>query len=242
MSHPEQTARPPRALVPGWGLGRGPLAALATTLDATLIDLPGYRDTPPTEDFMLAADALAERLAPGTSLIGWSLGGMLSLAAAARHPERIGQLTLIAGTASFVARDGWPHAMPPEQLAEFTVNVLADTEALLPRFVGNFNRGDRHARAITRQLLDCVDPLPPRAVLASGLAWLSAVDLRPLLPSMRCPVLIIQGAHDPLMPLAGAAMLAKALPQARLEIMEHSAHTPFLSDPEDFLARLGRFL
>ena len=242
MNNFDNPPKSPLTIVPGWGMGRGALTDLAATLNATFIDLPGYRGTPLVKDFHVAADRLAEQLEPGQTLIGWSLGGMLSLAAAARHADKVGRLVLIAGTASFVARDGWPHAMPPEQLAEFTNLVLADVETLLPRFVGNFNRGDQRAKAITRELLDLVDPLPPLEVLATGLGWLRDVDLRPLLPAVRCPVLIVQGAHDPLMPLAGAALLAEALPDARLEVMEHAAHTPFLSDGEDFLSRVRPFL
>lgn len=242
MNNFDNPPKSPLTIVPGWGMGRGALNGLAATLNANFIDLPGYRGTPLVEDFLVAADRLAEQLEPGQTLIGWSLGGMLSLAAAACHADKVGRLVLIAGTASFVARDGWPHAMPPEQLAEFTSLVLADVETLLPRFVGNFNRGDQRARAITRELLDFVDPLPPLEVLATGLGWLRDVDLRPLLPAVRCPVLIVQGAHDPLMPLAGAALLAEALPDARLEVMEYAAHTPFLSDGEDFLSRVRPFL
>ena len=235
-------ASPPITLVPGWGLGRGPLAGLAQTLGAGIIDLPGWNGTPAIEEFSAAADQLALQAPAGTRLIGWSLGGMLSMAAAARHPERIAGLVLIAGTASFVTREEWPDAMPAQQLEEFTASVLDDFSGLLPRFVGNFNRGDHRAKTITRALLEQTDPAPPQAVLASTLGWLREVDLRPLLPAVRCPVLIVQGALDPLMPLAGAEALARRLPNARLEIMPQAAHTPFLSDPDDFLGRLRSFL
>ncbi len=63
-------------------------------------------------------------------------------------------------------------------LAEFAAALAADVASTLPRFIGNFNRGDARARAVTRELLDLADPLPDSATLAAGLAWLRDADLR----------------------------------------------------------------
>lgn len=232
----------PLVFVPGWGLGRGPWQPTADAIGGKVMDLPGYGGSPLIEDFSLAAAALAESLPAGTVLCGWSLGAMLALAAAARMPEKLSKLILVAGTASFVQRDGWPHAMAPEVLAEFTAGVAADVEATLPRFVGNFNRGEARARAVTRELLERADPRPGSATLATGLAWLRDVDLRALAPTVATPTLMIHGTHDPLMPLPAAQALAALMPRARLEIFPASAHAPFISDPAAFQARLAAFL
>jgi pimeloyl-[acyl-carrier protein] methyl ester esterase len=161
---------------------------------------------------------------------------------AARHPEKVGKLLLVAGTASFVRRDGWPHAMPPEMLAEFAAGIAADVEAMLPRFVGGFNRGDARSKEVTRQLLDLADPRPPAATLAAGLDWLRDVDLRPVAPQVKAPTLLIHGAADPLMPLAAAEALAALIPGAQLAVFAECAHAPFISRPDDFLARAQAFL
>ena len=135
----------PLVFLPGWCLGRGPLNAAVNALNGTIFDLPGYGAAPLISDFYNAADDIAARLQPDTRLCGWSLGAQLALAVAARAPEKVGKLVLVAGTASFIQRDGWPHAMPLEMLAEFTAGILADVEAMLPRFVGGFNRGGARA-------------------------------------------------------------------------------------------------
>jgi pimeloyl-[acyl-carrier protein] methyl ester esterase len=232
----------PLVFLPGWCLGRGPLNAAVGALNGQILDLPGYGDAPLIGDFDNAAEAVAARLQPGTALCGWSLGAQLALAVAARHPDKVGKLLLVAGTASFVQRDGWPHAMPPEMLAEFTANVAADVEAMLPRFVGGFNRGDARAKEVTRTLLDLADPRPPAATLATGLAWLRDVDLRPLAPQVKAPTLLIHGAADPLMPLAAGEALAALIPGARLAAMAECAHAPFISRPDEFLALVQAFL
>jgi pimeloyl-[acyl-carrier protein] methyl ester esterase len=232
----------PLVFLPGWCLGRGPLHAAVDALGGTIYDLPGYRDTPLITDFATAADAVAARLQDAATLAGWSIGAQLALAVAARHPDKVGRLVLVAGTASFVQRDAWPHAMPPAMLAEFTTNMLADPEAMLPRFVGGFNRGDARAKEVTRQLLDLADPRPSGDVLAAGLAWLRDVDLRVDAPQVRCPTLLVHGAADPLMPLAAAEALARLIPNAHLSAFSDCAHAPFISQPAEFLATVRAFL
>ncbi len=232
----------PLVFIPGWCLGRGPLDAAVKALDGQFFDLPGYREAPLIADFDAAAADVAARLPNGSTLCGWSLGAQLALAVAAIAPEKVGKLVLVAGTASFVQREGWPHGMPPEMLAEFASAVAADPEAMLPRFVGGFNRGDANAKAVTLSLLRLADPRPSGKVLDTGLNWLRDVDLRPAASQVKAATLLINGSADPLMPLPAAQALTALIPGARLEIFADCAHAPFISQPDDFVARITAFL
>jgi pimeloyl-[acyl-carrier protein] methyl ester esterase len=232
----------PRIFLSGWCLGRGPLQATVDAVGGQILDLPGYGNRPLIADFDAACDALAADLPEQAQLCGWSLGAEMALAIATRHPEKISRLVLIAGTASFVQRSGWPHAMPPATLAEFSQAVASDVEAVLPRFVGNFNRGDARHKAVSRSLLDLADPRPPAATLNTGLDWLRDVDLRERCAAVQAPTLLLHGAADPLMPIAAAEALAKLLPNARLSVLADCAHAPFISQPEEFRQRLAAFL
>ncbi len=241
---------PPTFLLPGWCLGQGPLRALASTLDACLLDLPGYGKAPLAPSFDAAVDQIADSLPDACALGGWSLGAMLALAVAARRPGKVDRLLLIAGTASFVARPGWQHAMAPAELAAFSAAAIADIDAALPRFVANFCRGDGRARAVMRACLDLADPRPSgatcgatfAATLATGLAWLRDADLRAEARAVACPTLLLHGAADPLMPLAAAESLTGLLPDARLVALPGTAHAPFLSDPERTIRAAAAFL
>lgn len=232
----------PLVFLPGWCVGRGPLNAAVNAQNGLVFDLPGYRDAPLISDFYAAADDLAGRLQPGSALVGWSLGAQLAIAIAARAPEKVGKLVLIAGTTSFIQRDGWPHAMAPEMLADFATGVAADIEAMLPRFVGGFNRGDARAKAVTSELLELADARPSAATLATGLNWLRDVDLHPLASQIKAPTLLMHGANDPLMPLAAAEALTALIPGAELAVFAECAHAPFLSQPEAFNTRLSNFI
>lgn len=232
----------PLFILPGWCLGRAPLQAMAAALGAEIIDLPGYGKAPLIKNFEQAAREIARQLPTQSRLCGWSLGAQLALAIAAEAPEKVSKLVLIAGTASFVQRDGWPHAMPPEMLAEFATGVAADIEILLPRFIGGFNRGDANAQAVTLALLKNADPRPSTLTLTTGLNWLRDVDQRAMAARVKVPTLLIHGTKDPLMPLAAAQALAALIPGARLNTMADCAHAPFTSEPDAFNALLSDFM
>ena len=88
--------------------------------------------------------------------------------------------------------------------------------------------------AILRVIPRAIPPVAPRC--RASLDMLAQSDLRPLLHEVHQPVLLVHGAADPLMPLAAAERLLMKLPEARLEVFGGSAHAPFASHPERFVA------
>lgn len=61
------------------------------------------------------------------------------------------------------------------------------------------------------------------------------------LHSFHFPVLIVHGASD-IIPLAAIKRLKEEIPQARIEIMNHSGHFPFVEEPEYFRKTVTQFL
>lgn len=239
-------AGPDLALLHGWGLGAGVWNGVAERLAGAFrvhrVSLPGYDGSDDDGgDFAQTAVAVANALPAGATLCGWSLGGMLALAAAAAQPGHFARLALVGSTPKFVQADGWPCAQPPANHAAFTRAVADAAEAALTRFVMLFNQGDDKARTVVRALMPLLTGLPPAPVLAKGLAWLRDVDLRPTAPAIATPTLVMHGDNDPLMPVAAGEWLAANLPDARLERFAGSAHAPFLADPEHFVRALGDF-
>ena len=234
----------------GWGMQPGAWDGLSAQLASQhgiaprAQALPGYGGTAAPAAYTpdaLVDSMLADVSAPIT-LCGWSLGAMLALHAAQRHPDQIARLILIGATPSFVQRANWPHGMTQQALAEFAAAVDADAKTALKRFIALFNQNDVNARSISRTLAPAAAEPPPAALLAAGLALLRDTDLRPLVSNIRQAALLLHGAHDPLMPLAGAQWLAAALPQARLAVLPDAAHAPFLSDPARCAALIADFM
>lgn len=204
--------------------------------------LPGYgiADAPDPYSAELLVDAMLAGLPAPVTLCGWSLGAMLALLAAHRHPAKVDRLILIGATPSFVQSTDWPHAIEPGMLAEFAEAVALDPQAALRRFVALFNQNDSNARPIAKMLGSL--EIPAATVLNSGLALLRDLDLRDISSTTNQPTLLIHGENDPLMPLAAAQWLAKTMPDARLEVVANAAHAPFLSDPARCAALISDFL
>lgn len=66
-------------------------------------------------------------------------------------------------------------------------------------------------------------------------------DLEGSLPKVECPTLIVHGRQDPI-PLASSEAAARALPDARLVILEDSGHVPYVEQPDALFGAIDRFL
>lgn len=241
--------KPARVFLHGWGLHGGLWAETADACVGTTAhcpDLPGYggraRVTPYDAEHL--ADAVVADWREPAVVIGWSLGGMVAQALAARHPDRVRALVLVGSSPAFVQRTDWPHGLAPEVLDGFAQALAGDYRATLLRFLSLQARGGDEARAVIARLRATVFERgePDPASLAAGLDLLRSVDLRARAPDITCPTLVLHGGHDTLCPPDAGAWLAATIPGARLVVHPGAAHAPFLSHPGWFQARLTEFL
>ena len=233
---------PDLVMLHGWGLHGGIFATIAPALSQHfrlhLVDLPGHGHSPldgAPADLHGLAGTLLQQLPPDAIWLGWSLGGRLALAAALQAPLR--RLVLVGTTPCFCQRPDWPHGMPEQELAQFTQSLHQDYRATLQRFIALQSRGSSQGREELRALRERLfahgepDPL----ALQQGLALLRDGDLRPALPTIQTPALIVHGTRDTLAPKAAAESLASQLPNSQLTLIDGAGHAPFISHPEAFL-------
>ena len=225
----------PLVLIHGWAMHGGVFAplveALAERCTLYLVDLPGHgRSRASTVAFDLDAVVAAIAAAtPSATWLGWSLGGLFALHAAATRPAQVCALAMVCATPRFVAASDWPQAMPAATFAAFASDLDRDWRTTVERFLTLEVLGDARAQADLRRLRADLFARgePDPAALAAGLTLLERSDLRSQLPSLAVPSLWMAGRRDRLVPSAALRAAAAACDGTFIEL-EHAAHAPFL--------------
>jgi pimeloyl-ACP methyl ester carboxylesterase len=197
---------------------------------------PGYllsdalvKDWPDCRDY---ADALADFLAAlnldRVSLLGNSFGTRVAQCFAAHYPGRIAKM-------AFTGTGIGQRSMPEEDKRR----IVATREAQIAQ--GGFSFGARVAAllgskappetaAIVQQTLRATNPRGFMQAVKLNLGDFYGPDVA---GKFTVPVLLIQGSEDKINPLEkNAAILIKALPQGRLEVLEGYGHLPEVEAPD----------
>lgn len=199
------------------------IAALQPRHDVRVITLPGFtarRRGRPRFALPEAAAWLAHELGDSPEpvvLVGHSLGGMISVLAAARAPERVARLVVIAPAGVFASSSRSSYVVP-------VLRVLS-------------RKSPRTLPLLVRDVLRA-GPLRLLHVAAD----LLASDLRPALREVQAPTLVVWGSEDPLLPPTVGEVFAGELPDARLLVLPRSGHVPMVDASDELNAALVAFL
>lgn len=165
------------------------------------------------------ADDLAGLLdALGTArahIVGLSLGGMTAQALAARHPDRVETLTLMATSAYL------PGNWDERAAAVRAQGMGAIADAVIARwFTPAFAAASPEAVAPFRERFLRIDPRGYAACCGA----IGEMDLRTMLVAITAPTLIIAGADDPATPVPMMEDIRGRIPQAELIVLPRAAH------------------
>ncbi|ANB03623.1 pimeloyl-ACP methyl ester esterase BioH [Ectothiorhodospira sp. BSL-9] len=245
-------------MIHGWGLNAGVWDDLVPALEGDAqvlaVDLPGHGRLA-GEGCLGELDDVADRVVATTApltdshdsgaltLIGWSLGALVAIRAATRHPDRVGKVILVAGTPRFVQGEGWPHAMRAPVLDAFAQGLAANYRSTLNRFLAlQFHGLDNAQDALRGLRARLLDSPPAEQALHEGLEWLRRCDLRDELAALDCPVHAILGEYDTLVPSGVGEQLRALRPGMKTPVIERAGHAPFLSRPQAFEETLRSLL
>lgn len=237
-------------LLHGWGCDSQSWQPLLDQLqqlgDVSAIDLPGFGDSPDASSWTLedVLELLAASIPPQATLVGWSLGGMLATALAARYPEKVKRLVTLAANVKFVATDDYPTALPPAVNAQFSAGFSVDPQGTLKLFSGLLAQGDAQERALLKRLRAATTPAPAPTTAGwrAALDLLSQLDLRATFAGLSQPGLHIFGAADALVPAAAATAVQQINPQQRVVVVPVAAHAVHWSQPEQVAQLIHQFM
>ncbi len=196
------------------------------------LDLPGFgKSEIPKHDFIVddyveQVHTFIEKLSLTTViLVGHSFGGRVAIKFAVRYPELVSRLVLVD---SGGIREEPFFQQGKLLLAKifkpfFRLKLLAKLRLKIYQFMG---AEDYLATPKLRQ------------------TFLNVIheDLRPMLPLIKVPTLIIWGDSDDVLPIDHGKEMHSKISHSRFVVLENAGHYSFLDSGKDFLKVLKDFL
>ncbi len=191
-------------------------------------------------------------------IFGASEGGPAAIVFAATRPERTRAL-ILTGTFACSFADDWddldrdPAELRARLVPKFGEDYTPSVEQLVRwQMWCRAARAEWGSGAVGRALLPSVRSLRLLAMMermsdSPGMArvaleaLLLLIDVRPILPTINVPTLVIH-ARDEVVPVQCGRYLADHIPGARLLEVEGRDHVPWLADPDRILTVVEEFL
>lgn len=254
------SSMPPILLIHGFGANlnqwRHNLPALSTVAPVYAIDLLGFGDAEKATASYGATlwaeqgtDFIRQIIGQPVNLVGHSLGALVALTMAHRHPDWVRQLLLITVPTPASREDlvaGWV-----ADLARTVESVVASPLLLRPlfrvvrrrKFLERALRGIYvHPDRVDAELIDTFALPPQQRGAARTLCYLvnarSDVDFSPsvkgMLADLKQPTLILWGQRDRVIPPKLADGLAELSPQIEIRFLPDVGHCLYDEDPDAF--------
>ena len=179
-------------------------------------------------------------------LVGDSYGGLVAMAYAAAHPERVDKLVL-----SDSAAPAWnkivhllPQVFPEITAADAALEKkLGNTDAAAQAGLRNHFRMIFYSEAKRDAYLAGMKDLGYNPRVGNAVfAATSAIDLTASLPAFHFPTLVITGRYDMNVAPLTAWRMAKAIPGATFVAFEKSGHLPSYEEPDTYVRVINAFL
>lgn len=174
------------------------------------------------------------------ALFGVSEGAPLCVLFAATYPTRTTAIILFGGYAKRLASADYPIGASPEAHEAFIAEMARDWGGPVGLAVRAPSRkDDERFRANWARYLRM--GASPAAVLALT-RMNAAIDVRPLLETVRVPTLILLRTGDRTIPIEAGRYIAEHIPGASLVEMPGDDHLPWVGDPDRVIGEIEEFL
>lgn len=180
-------------------------------------------------------------------VVSASYGAFTGLYLAARHPARVASI-VCATVMDHAGSGGESLGEPGERLAR-AVRAAARGgdraevyDAIVHLAYTPEWRATHAAELAERRAMVPLLPDEWFTGLEGLLVALEAADLRPLLPSVRCPALVIAAGRDAAMPLARNRAVADGIEGATFVVVPDSGHALVVEKEDEFVKLALRFL
>ncbi len=176
---------------------------------------------------------------------GVSMGGMIAQELALRHPDQVEKLVLGCTTPGGpAARQASPDIV--EKLIAGSTAMASDPEKgfdiIMPvLFPPEFIKEHAELKPMLLAAMAAVPRTPPETIAGqiAGIMMFNAYDR---LAKIKCPVLIVHGDKDVLVPSENAAIIKSKIPQAEVYMIPGAGHAYQAVDPVGIHQRIVSWL
>jgi pimeloyl-ACP methyl ester carboxylesterase len=170
-----------------------------------------------------------------TALFGISEGGPMSILYAASFPHRVSRLVLYGTYARATRSDDYPAGVPGDQFERWLGETVpawggpVGLSVFAPSLVDDAEMSAWWARLLR-------SGTSPRAV-AELMRMYRGIDVRPALPAITAPTLVLHRRGDRLVRMGNGQAVAETIPNARLVELEGIDHLAFAGDQDAISTR-----
>ena len=241
------------------------IAALGRTV---AVDLPGFGLSPPAGDWKPETYATAVRdfvevIGGPVTLVGNSMGGLVSEIVAANYPDMVSNLVLVSPatpprfpdprldlpTVARLAAQATPglgiaisrsyrHRYDPRELVKLSLDRIAYKPSRIPPTVVE----DLVALSETRYQFPWAVDAVPRGARAIASMWAKPAEFVAMIRKITAPTLVVHGVEDPIVSPTAVEWLVGLRLDWDLIQMEDTGHTPQLDAPVRFVETITPWL
>lgn len=189
------------------------------------------------EDIRAVMDAAEVERA---TLFGYSESAALALVFAAAHPRRVDGLVLYSSYARLLGAPDNPDGLPPQLVDAFVERIRSDwgTGAISPVSFAGVPHTPAGQQLLARWERSLCTPTMAAQIIRRN----ADIDVRPLLPSIDTPALVLHSSGDPLCPPPLGRYIADQLPRGRYREHDADYHLPWRGEDAWFLEVIERHL
>jgi pimeloyl-ACP methyl ester carboxylesterase len=221
------------------------------------MDLPGFGHSPMPRDkisisgYGRIVDELLDELDIDRAIIvGNSMGGFIGAEIALQFATRVEKLVLVSAAGLSIEHQ---RNEPVLRVLERLDNVLIYTGGWAATRSETLTRRPRMRRQMMRLVAHRAEALPAPLIaeqvrgsgkpgFVSALDALSDYPIRDRLGEIECPVLVVWGENDRLVPVRDAHEFGRLIPHAQVEVWPDTGHVAMLERPAAFNALVERFI
>jgi 3-oxoadipate enol-lactonase len=192
-----------------------------------------------------ASNLLAALGISKAKIYGISMGGMIAQELVLRHPEQVEKVVLgctMAGGSAAVRASEEVYQRMNEAFVTMSTNLERALDTMMPLlFPPEFIVGHPEIKSLMVTGFKLAPATPPESIERTRAAIVE-FDAYERLPQIKCPVMIIHGEKDVLVPPENASLIKARIPQAEIFMIPEAGHSYGAADPAGIHQRIASWL